>query len=261
MNGTLSAQGIVAHQVDFGMSAGALLAAHLRGAPIRNVFVQIDKPLFSMFAQPDVHTWADLVGKPIGIAAVGDSTQLAAVAALGANGVSADQVTFIANLSGSEVAAALQAGSVAGAVTSPPVDIAAEQLGFRNLGFLGDYLDYLTAGLATHEDTIREHPELVRAVVRAELKAHRFMQQDRDATIPLMAEFQQVEPADAATAYDRYLKYLTKDGLSTPQQLEGILRTARQEIQLDKPASVDEAFDLSFARQAAADLDREGWHP
>jgi NitT/TauT family transport system substrate-binding protein len=233
----------------------------LRGAPIQNIFVQIDKPLFSLFAQPDVRTWEDLVGKPVGIAAVGDSTQLAASAALTSHGVSPDQVTFIANVTGNEVTAALQAGAVAGAVTAPPVDLAAERLGFRDLGFLGDYLDYLTAGLATHEDTIRDQPALVQAVVRAELKAHRFMQQQRERTLPLMADFLEIEPADAAIAYDRYLKYLTTDGLSTPQQLEGILRTAEKELQLEQPASVAEAFQLRFARQAAQELDRAGWRP
>jgi ABC-type nitrate/sulfonate/bicarbonate transport system substrate-binding protein len=146
-------------------------------------------------------------------------------------------------------------------VTAPPVDLAAERLGFRDLGFLGDYLDYLTAGLATHEDTIRDQPALVQAVVRAELKAHRFMQQQRERTLPLMADFLEIEPADAAIAYDRYLKYLTTDGLSTPQQLEGILRTAEKELQLEQPASVAEAFQLRFARQAAQELDRAGWRP
>src|SRR5688572_20262143 len=53
MSGTLSAQGIVARQVDFGMSAGSLLAARLRGAPIKNVFVQIDKPMYYLYTQPD----------------------------------------------------------------------------------------------------------------------------------------------------------------------------------------------------------------
>ena len=52
MNGTLGAQGMVARQVDFGMSAGASLAAALRGAPLRLVFVQIDKPLYFLFTQP-----------------------------------------------------------------------------------------------------------------------------------------------------------------------------------------------------------------
>jgi hypothetical protein len=101
----------------------------------------------------------------------------------------------------------------------------------------------------------------VQAVVRAELKAHRFMQQQRERTLPLMADFLEIEPADAAIAYDRYLKYLTTDGLSTPQQLEGILRTAEKELQLEQPASVAEAFQLRFARQAAQELDRAGWRP
>jgi len=261
MNGTLSAQGLVAGQVDFGMSAGALVAASLRGAPLKNVFVQIDKPLYSLFAQPEIHSIAGLAGKPVGITAVGDSTHLAAMAALSGAGVDPSQVTFITGLNGSQALAGLQAGAVAAAVTSPPVDVNSERLGYRNLAFLGDYLDYLTAGLGTHEDTIRTRPALVRAVVRAELKAHRYMQQNRAGTIEHMARFQEVPVDDAALAYDRYLRYLTVDGQSPPDRLARILTDQRHELGVDHPVPVEAAFDLSFARDAAADLDRAGWKP
>src|SRR3712207_8641428 len=60
-------------------------------------------------------------------------------------------------------------------------DALRSQMGFRNLGFLGDHLDFLASGLVTVEDVIRERPEVVRATVRAMLKAHRYMQQNRDA--------------------------------------------------------------------------------
>ena len=49
---------------------------------------------------------------------------------------------------------------------------------------MGDYLDYLTSGLATHEDLIKERPDLVHATLRAEIKAHRYMQQNRLGTSP-----------------------------------------------------------------------------
>src|SRR5829696_8776467 len=166
MNGTLSAQGIVAKQVDFGMSAGALLAASLRGAPIRNVFVQMDKPLFYLFVQPDIAAAVDLEGKPVGIAAVGDSTHLAVKAALRGLGADPERVSYAANLTGSQAVTALQSGAVSGATVSPPNDSMALRLGFRKLAFMGDYLDYLTSGLATHEETIQSQPDLVLAVVR-----------------------------------------------------------------------------------------------
>jgi ABC-type nitrate/sulfonate/bicarbonate transport system substrate-binding protein len=259
--GTPSAQAIVARQVDFGMSVGSLLAAHMRGAPIKNVFVQVDKALFYLFAQPTVTSVGDLVGKPVGIGALGDATHLGATAVLSTGGVDADRVTFVANLGGSQVLAALQAGAVAAAVTSPPFDMGAERLGFRNLGFLGDHLEYLTGGLATHEDTIRERPAIVKGAVRAELKAHRYLQQNREGTIAHMARFMEIGPEEAALSYERYLQHFTADGLSTPERLERILRTIQQEVGVDRAVPVDEAFELSFARQANAELDREGWRP
>jgi hypothetical protein len=46
---------------------------------------------------------------------------------------------------------------------SPPFDVIAQREGVRHLGFLGDYVDYLVAGMATRADWIREREPLVRA--------------------------------------------------------------------------------------------------
>jgi len=265
MTGTASAQAMTAGQTDFGMSAGALLAAYVRGAPIHIVFVQIDKPLYRLFAQPEMQSVRDLAGKSVGIGAIGDSTHLAASAGLRAGGQDPERVTFLGNVTGADAIAALESGAMTAAVVSPPFDAMAYRLGLRDLGFLGNHLDYLTSGLATHERHIREHPDLVQGVVRAELKAHRFMQQNREATIAHMVRFQDVSQEDAALAYDSYMQYLTRDGTSTPETLERILQDQRRELaqQGADPGvvSADEAFRLEFARQANRELDQQGWRP
>lgn len=265
MNGTLAAQGMVARQVDFGMSAGASLAAALRGAPLRLVFVQIDKPLYFLFTQPEIQTAAELDGKSVGIAAVGDSTQLATKATLKGLGANPEAISYVANISGPQSVAALQSASVTGAAVSAPYDLIAQRLGFRNLGFMGDYLDYLTSGLATHEDLIKERPDLVHATLRAEIKAHRYMQQNRLGTIAHLARFLEISPEDATEAYDAYMKYLTADGTSTPDALERILRDQRSAFSEQgietQTASVNDMFRLDSARRANTELDREGWQP
>jgi ABC-type nitrate/sulfonate/bicarbonate transport system substrate-binding protein len=148
---------------------------------------------------------------------------------------------------------------------SAPFDIVAERAGFPRLAFMGDYLDYLSSGLATHEDTIRDEPALVLAVVRAELKAHRLMQQNRAATIEHMARFQEITVEDAARSYDLNSRFLTRDGTSEPAVLERILRDQERELREQgiepRATTVDEAFRLEFARQASEQLDREGWQP
>jgi NitT/TauT family transport system substrate-binding protein len=265
MNGTLAAQGMVAHQVDFGMSAGASLAAALRGAPLRLVFVQIDKPLYFLFTQPEIQTAAELEGKSVGIAAVGDSTQLATKATLKGLGANPEAISYVANITGAQSVAALQSASVSGAAVSAPFDLIAQRLGFRNLGFMGDYLDYLTSGLATREDHLQTQPDLVLATLRAEIKAHRYMQQNRLGTIAHLTRFLEISEEDATEAYDAYMRYLTLDGTSTPEVLERILRDQRSAFSEQGvetgTASVNDMFHLDLARRANAELDREGWRP
>jgi NitT/TauT family transport system substrate-binding protein len=261
MGGALSAQGLVGHQIEFGMSAGALLAARMRGVPVTNVFVQIDKPLLYLYAQPEITSMADLAGKSVGIASIGDSTQMAVTAQLAANGMNANQVTFIANASGSNALAALESRQMAATVVSPPQDIVVEQAGFHNLGFLGDHFDFLATGIIVSDDTLRDRPDLVRSMVRAMLKGHRYMKANREGTIALMAQFQDVDQDFAALTYDRYMKYLTQDGISPSERLASVIRNQREELGLDQTVAVDEAFDLRITRQAIEELNREGWRP
>jgi ABC-type nitrate/sulfonate/bicarbonate transport system substrate-binding protein len=111
------------------------------------------------------------------------------------------------------------------------------------------------------EDSLRERPALVKATVRASLKAHRYMQQNRDGTLAHMARFMELPLEDTAQIYDQNIRYLTSDGLSTPARLEGILAHLRRELGLDRPMTVEDCFDLGFARQANDELDRVGWRP
>jgi NitT/TauT family transport system substrate-binding protein len=265
MNGTVSAQSMTAGETDFGMSAGALLAAYVRGAPVRNVFVQIDKPLYRLFAHPEVASMRDLDGKSVGIDALGASTHIAASSAIRAGGQDPARVTFVPKTNGPEAIPAIDSGVVAAAVMNPPFDAVAYRMGLRDLGFVGNYIDALTAGLATQERLIRDQPELVQRVVRANLKGHRFMQQNRIGTVEHMMRFQEVSKEDAELAYDTYIQYLTRDGTSTPETLERVLQDQRRELALQGAdpgeVSVDEAFRLEFARRANAELDQAGWRP
>jgi ABC-type nitrate/sulfonate/bicarbonate transport system substrate-binding protein len=233
----------------------------VRGAPIKNVFVQIDKPIFHLLAQPEAQRGADLAGKTVGILSIGGVPHLSAVASLRAQGVSTDEITFVPGMNSNQGLAALQAGAVAAAVVTPPVDVIAEGLGFRNLGFVGDHFDDLTAGLATHADTVRDRAALVRAMVRAELKAHRYLQRNREGSIAHMAGYLEMSPTDAAISYDRDVKHLTPDGLTSPERLERMIANQRRELGVEEPLALDDVFDLRYVRQALDELAREGWQP
>jgi ABC-type nitrate/sulfonate/bicarbonate transport system substrate-binding protein len=203
-----------------------------------------------------------MVGKSIGVGSPGDASHQAVVAALAANGIREDQVTFISNLTAHGPAlTAMQSDAINSVVVTAPTDTALERLGYRGLGFLGDYRETLSAGVATQDDTIRDRPAMVHALVRAMQKSHRYMQANRQGTIVHMARFMDVGEDETSDSYDRYMPHLTKDGLSTPDRLERIVSYLREEVGVEQPVTVNDLFDLSFARRAAAELDAAGWRP
>ena len=130
----------------------------------------MDKPLYFLIAPPSVNTVSDLIGQPIGVGTAGDTTQRATAIALRGMGVDPTAVIYMANVTGGQIVPSLQSGLVTAATVGPSVDLLSERLGYHQVAFLGDYYEYLTAGLAAHEETLQEEPDWSRASCGRSLK-------------------------------------------------------------------------------------------
>jgi ABC-type nitrate/sulfonate/bicarbonate transport system substrate-binding protein len=83
------------------------------------------------------------------------------------------------------------------------------------------------------------------------LKANRFIEENRDETIRIMAQAVPQSLEIAARSYDVELKALAKDGQMTDAELE-----FQMERLADKKRPLDEIRDFSFARQAVKELEQ-----
>jgi ABC-type nitrate/sulfonate/bicarbonate transport system substrate-binding protein len=107
-----------------------------------------------------------------------------------------------------------------------------------------------SSGLFASDRFIKENPQLLKRTIRAALKANRFIDENRQETIRIMAHFVPQSPEAAARSYDIELKQLARDGQMTDAEIE---------FQMDRLAEkrrpLDEIRDFSFARQALKELE------
>jgi ABC-type nitrate/sulfonate/bicarbonate transport system substrate-binding protein len=101
----------------------------------------------------------------------------------------------------------------------------------------------------TSDRLLRENPQLVKRTLKALLRAHQFILQNRQDTIPMMLKWLPQPPDIAEHSYDIELATLATDGQMTDAEVESlIVRLA------EKKRPLDEVRDFSFARQAMKEL-------
>jgi NitT/TauT family transport system substrate-binding protein len=245
--GAIGIKALVAGDFDFSMSAGSALAAAVSGAPVKVVYVHVAKPLFFLYSRTGIDGMKGLEGARVGIDAVGGSQDVAVRLAMQAAGADPSKVIFMAmgfqNIPGALIATAIDAG-----VISPPLEfqLAKSDKKFTDMGFLGDLVPSLSGGLATNEKMIRERPDALRAVLRAHGKAHRFILENRDQVIPIIAKFMNLTPDEAAHSYDNLVVHLTKTGVVPVAKQREIVAEQATALKIANPPPLDAIFDFSF---------------
>ncbi len=97
---------------------------------------------------------------------------------------------------------------------------------------------------------LKENPLAAKRTVRALLRASRFIFENRQETIRVMAQWLQQSPETAARPHDVEFKALSKDGQMTDAEMESLIERLGE-----KKRPLDEVRDFSHVRQALKELD------
>src|SRR5262245_53581110 len=119
---------MIAGDFEFSLSVSSNLAAAVQGAPVRVVAVHARKSLFSLYGKKEISSLKQLEGQTVGVSAMGDATQISAMAAMKEAGVNLQNVTFVA-LGQANVPSALITGTIAAGILVPPRELLAEKTG------------------------------------------------------------------------------------------------------------------------------------
>ncbi len=173
-------------QIPFAITSGdALIRARAAGIPVTYILRQFTKfPVGALsLADPakPLKTPADLKGRTVGISGPGSSTDMGLKALQKAAGLTDSDMT-VTNVGFAETEALTQK-HIDVAMTYLPNESAQMKAQGYNVETLqvSPYVDLVSTGLATGENTIKNNPELVQKFVRATLRGLKDMQADPNA--------------------------------------------------------------------------------
>lgn len=191
-------QNLRAGAIDVGSTAGsAALLARANGTPIKIIDIYSQPEWVALVVGPDsdIKEVSELKGKTIA-ATLGTDAYFFLLQALEEAGVGLDEVT-IENLQHSDGAAALAGGSVDAWAGLDPMMADAEQDGAKLIYRNVDFASYGT--LDATEDFLSEDPELAQTVVDVYEHARRWIIDNPDEAVAILAEESGVEESVAKT--------------------------------------------------------------
>src|ERR671922_1618063 len=186
----LQVAALVAGELDYSTVSGIIGRATIQGFPVKGVMGWFDRPLHILIARPGIKKLSDLKGKKIAVSTIGSVPHIILREAFSQSGMNADKdiLTLAVGGSGDRLAAL-----AAGTVDATPLDVAyvekAEKLGLVSVLYLGDVVNLRLGGFGVSTDKIRKNPSQIVRMIRATLKAVRFLKNNRPESLAIMRDY------------------------------------------------------------------------
>ena len=248
MNPRLGATAVVNGDVSFATPFVSTFRGILQGFPMKTVFVHLKKGPYYVMVRPEIKDVQQLKGKRIGVATIKGADQLNAEELLQAKGFNPNQIQAVAIGDGPLRMQALISGAVDAICVAPPHDLMLKRMNYPALAGPPE-VGLPVAGMFTSDRLVRENSQLVRRTMKALLRAHRFILENKAESIQILLKWLPQPPDIAEHSYETEMKTLSKDGQMTDAELHALIERLG-----DKKRPLDEVRDFSFAREAMKDL-------
>jgi len=260
--GGIATQALMAGDLHFSTSAGSALSAMLRGAEIKVVYTNIDRPGYQLWSgQADLTQLKDLRGKRVGVTSRGDTQELSVRLLLRKHGIDANSVAYVPVGFGAQRLAALQAGSV-DAVPLGAGDFA--QLKQPKGHMLGDTekeIRFAYVGLAVASKLRTRQPALVEKFLRSLIKGREYARRYREQTIATLGKYTQRKREFNEVDYDTTLPVLTAEGWVGDDIIKEDVAMRAELVGVPVPSDYGKFFDYSIVRKIYRELKTTGWKP
>jgi ABC-type nitrate/sulfonate/bicarbonate transport system substrate-binding protein len=242
-------------EIDFHTVVSPALAAALRGIPVRLVACFTPGLTTAIIARPELKTVQDLKGKTIGLNSIGGGLENTVRMMLKHYGLDPDRdVKFLATGTVDTRFAALKQGLTVATAGSTPVDYLGKKLGYVVLARAYDLFSYPNTGLVASVKKIKENPDQLKRVIRAGIKANRYLHQNRDGTILAIMQWMKVDKETAAATYDGSAKSFNEDGSVPDAGLRIAVDEAKKASNITRDIAIGEIADFTVLREAQKEM-------
>jgi ABC-type nitrate/sulfonate/bicarbonate transport system substrate-binding protein len=255
MNANVSVAALAAGNVDYNLILQSVVTANLRGLPLKIAGILIERPNHVVVTHPSIQQFADLKNKKIAISSFGSLVDI--LARLTTAHFQLDprkDVDFVAAGSSSARVAQLQAGVVQAAFVTPPGNLRAEASGFKTVLRVRDLFPFPVNGIGLTEQKLKNNRDEVKKVVRALLRANRYIVNNPKGAIKILSAWGRTKPELAEDAYNDNARNYSRNLLVSRATLENVIESTRWNVDSKKNVAVDEIFDFSLVREVLKEM-------
>jgi NitT/TauT family transport system substrate-binding protein len=259
MNPNVAITALATADVDYCQLFGAVVGGAIAGLPVRIVAGFLDNWPMTLIAQPELKSLKELKGKTLGISSFGATPDVGARMMLKQAGVDPEKDIKVLAL-GSDAAriTALKQRVVDVIVISPPADSQMEKQGYQILARAYELFTFPYLGLGTHTRKLKERPDEIRKVIKATIRANRFIRDNREEAVRILIDWGKVERDYAYASYDALKNLFNADGAVLQDGLRLVIDQARRSAKITREVTAAEVTDLTILRQAQRELGIEG---
>lgn len=255
INGPVANVALASGDIDYFTGFGSAMRAMLQGQlPTRIVVCFRPEAHFVMLSRPELKSVKDLKGKTIG-GIPGSAPDLIARLILKHFGLDpAKDVKFIGSPGGETALMRISQGQIDAQVTPVPWDYRSRRLGLNILARAEDLFTYPISGLIAHTRKIKERPDEIRRLIRAGIKANRYMRGERDGFIEVLMSTYRLDKESSTALYNSLVKGINDDGNLPEDGLRRLIEDTKSVTKVEREIAFSEVADLAILREMQRNL-------
>ena len=255
---------LLSGDVDFSGAGGSGLRAAVKGAPLKAIMYQTEKPTWYLVVHPSITQVSDLKGKKIGVSLIGDSEDRFTTLFVERGGLSAKDVTKISlGTSPGDRILAIKSGGVSAVVLDPAATVMAEREGLRSLAYLGDMFPLPFQGYVTTHQKIAENPAQVKRWIRAMIRSLIFLRERPEEAAEIAVKhlrFRNITRPMLIDAIKSYVRAFPQGipGMPSPEGIKNILEyEVRLPMKMDESIPAEKLLDLRWVQEVKKEFERK----
>lgn len=257
MSAPIASRALLSGDVTVATVGGAGLPPLLRGSPFKFLFTSYNRPMFWLYAKPEIGDVKALKGKRVGVSGIGSGPDSLMREILRLNGLDPSRDVTVLSLGVMPmIFSGLQSGIVDAAMLSPPVTFKAQEAGFRELvAFPKQDLVELQGSVLVRDASLQSERGQIEKFLRATYKGFLHIKENRAATIPIIARYLNVSDAMATIAYDQVVRpAMTQDGTLSEETQSKAVEHVLKRLGLKEGPPLAKIFDFSLTRKVIAGM-------
>jgi len=255
INPTVALAALVSGELDYWTVIGNSVGAIIQGAPLRVLACYVPGSPSALIARPEFKSVQELRGKAIGLNTSGGALESTARLIFKHFGLDPDkEIKFLALGTSERRLSAMKQGLTAATMGSPPLDYLGKKMGFVVLARAHELFSYPTSGVVASVKKIKEKPDEIKRVIKAGIKANRYIRQNREGTIESMTEWTKADKEMATAGYESVLKLFNDDGSVPEKGLLLVIEELKKLGKVEREIAPSDVADLSILREAQREL-------